>query len=75
MHFLVRSERSIMGWNGPIFQFAGKPQELQLGPAEFEFGIQIGGVLVVNVQVGRLLVASVGRSRFACGRSPPSSSP
>ena len=53
----------LAGWNGPIFQFSGKPQKLQLGAVALKFGIQVGGVLVFHVQLGVLLVAGISISR------------
>ncbi len=60
------SQRTVDLWgrNGPILQFAGKSQKLQLGPAELEFGIQVGCVLIVGVEFGILLVAEVGLPRM-----------
>ena len=69
------SEWSIMGWNGPIFQFTGKAQKLQFGPAKLELGIQIGRVLVVGVELGILLIAGVGASGLRSEPSRASRSP
>ena len=55
----------LWGRNGPIFQFSGKPQQLQLGPAELEFGVQISCVLVIGVQFGILLVTDIGLAESA----------
>src|SRR5208337_4373699 len=64
MHCWYAVNGRLVGRNGPVFQFTGNLQELQFGPAQFEFSVNVGGLLVVNVQAGVGLVASVGRSCF-----------
>src|ERR1017187_6400942 len=34
------------GRNGPFFQFTGKPEQLQFGPADFELSVKVGCMLV-----------------------------
>ena len=50
----------LVGWNGPIFQLSGKAEQLQFDPAEFEFSIKIGRVLIFGFELRVLLVAKIG---------------